>query len=421
MHLKLMINVFSEFYGRFKHDEKEILIEFLELVCDKYRKNPVKLLDFLNVDEVEPCPKIENVKPDFNDYPILNSFLKNEISQRSESEITSSTEACIPRSFHTTTTVVSNAMGSSSSSTSSSSSNNSQHQASPSLSRRPVTGIMVTKTANSQNPPLRTPQRLHSRKLNTNWHRSNQQVNSWPGQMNHSRQPPSSNSAGFETNDSDYDLADVNSENGMDEHQESGQFDNGDGFDNRKYNDAASGELNDTDYQRMEEEDWNDEDFDEDEGDFEDYNNMTQNSPAMHLNGIGMGGAQIRSNNIINQQSKQAIEPFKTYLENIFEKEKYLSKTRFDDVCAETNLSKKQVRIWFKNKRFKLSYNAKNNITSKDKKFSSLVRNTLEEVYQRNNFPTPEEKKDLTIQLNLTISQIKDWFYRRRRCKLGSF
>jgi hypothetical protein len=43
MQLKLMIRLFADFYNLFKFDEKDQLIDFMEYICEKYRKNPQKL------------------------------------------------------------------------------------------------------------------------------------------------------------------------------------------------------------------------------------------------------------------------------------------------------------------------------------------------------------------------------------------
>ena len=47
--------------------------------------------------------------------------------------------------------------------------------------------------------------------------------------------------------------------------------------------------------------------------------------------------------------------------------------------------------------------------------FKEKSRAALKEIYKRNKYPTPEEKKNLAKQTGLTLVQVSNWFKNRRQ------
>ena len=108
-----------------------------------------------------------------------------------------------------------------------------------------------------------------------------------------------------------------------------------------------------------------------------------------------------------------------THLETIFDNDKYLKEDQVADLCLSTNLSQKQIRSWFKQRRYRYNQeNKQNGIDIEIKKYNNLsqnVVNELEKSFNKNNYVYGNDKKALARELNLTPVQLERWFYYRRK------
>lgn len=114
-----------------------------------------------------------------------------------------------------------------------------------------------------------------------------------------------------------------------------------------------------------------------------------------------------------------------THLESLFDTEKYIKENQIEDISRVTNLNEKQIRSWFKQRRFR--YNLENKEKGLDQDYSIKQRTNLpkavaaelEKAFQKNNYVYGNDKKVLSRQLNLKPIQLERWFYYRRK-KLAS-
>ena len=87
-------------------------------------------------------------------------------------------------------------------------------------------------------------------------------------------------------------------------------------------------------------------------------------------------------------------------------------------------LNEKQIRYWFKQRRYR--YNHENKINGVDIDFGfkkrdnlpQFVVDQLEQAFLKNNYIFGEEKKNLSRKLNLKPIQLERWFYYRRKKNL---
>ncbi len=108
-----------------------------------------------------------------------------------------------------------------------------------------------------------------------------------------------------------------------------------------------------------------------------------------------------------------------SHLERIFDSEKYLKDEQVHDIARVTNLSEKQIRSWFKQRRYRFNQeNKQNGIDIEIKKYNNLSEQTvkeLEKAFRKNNYVYGNDKKMLAERLNLTPVQLERWFYYRRK------
>jgi NADH:ubiquinone oxidoreductase subunit E len=108
-----------------------------------------------------------------------------------------------------------------------------------------------------------------------------------------------------------------------------------------------------------------------------------------------------------------------SHLETIFDTEKYLKDDQVAEISNATHLSDKQIRSWFKQRRYRYNQeNKQNGIDIEIKKYNNLsqqVVNELEKSFRINNYVYGNDKKVLARKLNLTPVQLERWFYYRRK------
>jgi hypothetical protein len=110
-----------------------------------------------------------------------------------------------------------------------------------------------------------------------------------------------------------------------------------------------------------------------------------------------------------------------THLEKIFDTEKYLKDNQVAEIARVTKLNEKQIRSWFKQRRYR--YNQENKLNGVDIDFgfkkrdnlSQSVVNELEKAFLKNNYVYGDDKKALSRKLNLKPIQLERWFYYRRK------
>ena len=131
--------------------------------------------------------------------------------------------------------------------------------------------------------------------------------------------------------------------------------------------------------------------------------------------GVGLGSAAAAA-----ASSRRLFPPeVVSHLEGIFESEKYLKDEQVIEISNATNLSDKQIRSWFKQRRYRYNQeNKQNGIDIEIKKYNNLsqqVVNELEKSFRINNYVYGNDKKVLARKLNLTPVQLERWFYYRRK------
>lgn len=110
-----------------------------------------------------------------------------------------------------------------------------------------------------------------------------------------------------------------------------------------------------------------------------------------------------------------------THLESVFDTEKYLKENQVEEIARVTNLSEKQIRSWFKQRRYRYNQENKKNgnesniLFKKRDSLSQDVVNELEKAFVDNNYIYGENKKNLCRRLSLKPIQLERWFYYRRK------
>lgn len=110
-----------------------------------------------------------------------------------------------------------------------------------------------------------------------------------------------------------------------------------------------------------------------------------------------------------------------THLEKIFDTEKYLKENQVAEIAQVTNLNEKQIRSWFKQRRYRYNQENKQNGIDIDFGFkkrdnlSQTAVNELEKAFISNNYVYGDDKKNLSRKLNLKPIQLERWFYYRRK------
>ena len=110
-----------------------------------------------------------------------------------------------------------------------------------------------------------------------------------------------------------------------------------------------------------------------------------------------------------------------THLESLFDKEKYIKENQIEEISLVTNLNEKQIRSWFKQRRFRYNLENKEKGIDQDYGFKQRtmlpksVANELEKAFIKNNYVYGNDKKNLSKQLNLKPIQLERWFYYRRK------
>lgn len=110
-----------------------------------------------------------------------------------------------------------------------------------------------------------------------------------------------------------------------------------------------------------------------------------------------------------------------THLESLFDTEKYLKDHQIEKISQNTKLNEKQIRSWFKQRRFR--YNLENKQKGIDQDvdinhFADLSEEAiegLEKAFEKNNYVYGNDKKVLSRQFGLRPNQLERWFYHRRK------
>lgn len=143
----------------------------------------------------------------------------------------------------------------------------------------------------------------------------------------------------------------------------------------------------------------------------------------------GINNKEMNSNISIQKikSSRRLFPPnVVTHLEKIFDQEKYLNENRLAEVARVTKLNEKQIRSWFKQRRYRYNQERKQNGVDIDlgfKKRDNLPHDVvveLEKAFSKNNFVSGEDKKSLSRRLGLKPIQVERWFYYRRKKLTGT-
>jgi len=92
-----------------------------------------------------------------------------------------------------------------------------------------------------------------------------------------------------------------------------------------------------------------------------------------------------------------------------------------EEIALVTKLSEKQIRSWFKQRRYRYNQESRQNgheadlIFKRRDSLSQAVVVELEEAFQKNNYILGENKKILSKKLELKPIQLERWFYYRRK------
>lgn len=110
-----------------------------------------------------------------------------------------------------------------------------------------------------------------------------------------------------------------------------------------------------------------------------------------------------------------------THLEKVFDTEKYLKESQVEEIALVTKLSEKQIRSWFKQRRYRYNQESRQNgheadlIFKRRDSLSQVVVVELEKAFQESNYIFGENKKILSKKLELKPIQLERWFYYRRK------
>jgi hypothetical protein len=164
-----------------------------------------------------------------------------------------------------------------------------------------------------------------------------------------------------------------------------------------------------------------DNEFDQDE----DIEELNEYSSEINNNSINENPDFNYNLKTTNKGSRRLFAPeVITHLEKIFDTEKYLKENQVFEIAKITKLNEKQIRSWFKQRRYR--YNHENKINGVDIDFGfkkrdnlpQFVVDQLEQAFLKNNYIFGEEKKNLSRKLNLKPIQLERWFYYRRKKNL---
>jgi hypothetical protein len=108
----------------------------------------------------------------------------------------------------------------------------------------------------------------------------------------------------------------------------------------------------------------------------------------------------------------------KEYLLNEYDKNKYPNKQTLERISLEINLTPKQVETWFKNKRHQLDDKKSSRFSLKNLSITS--RELLFKEFEKNKYPNDVTLKCIAEQVCLTQKQVKAWF-KNKRYKLDHF
>lgn len=164
-------------------------------------------------------------------------------------------------------------------------------------------------------------------------------------------------------------------------------------------------------------EDGNYENYDDNSELYEDDNLDTKNFLMEQQN-----LSQIAAKSYLPKSSRRLFPPeVITHLEKVFDTEKYLKDQQVENIAHITKLSEKQIRSWFKQRRYRYNQENKKNGIESDISFkqrdclSQSVVVELEKSFTDNNYIFGENKKCLCRRLNLKPIQVERWFYYRRK------
>jgi len=108
----------------------------------------------------------------------------------------------------------------------------------------------------------------------------------------------------------------------------------------------------------------------------------------------------------------------KEYLLNEYDRNKYPSKQTLERISLEINVTQKQVETWFKNKRHQLDDKKSSRFSLKN--LSITARELLFKEFEKNKYPNDVTLKCIAEQVCLTQKQVKAWF-KNKRYKLDHF
>ena len=109
------------------------------------------------------------------------------------------------------------------------------------------------------------------------------------------------------------------------------------------------------------------------------------------------------------------------HLEKIFDTQKYVNEKDIQCLISTTQLNEKQIRSWFKQRRYRFNLENKQNGVTEDFGLQQRIMlpknitDELENAFQKNNYISGTDKKNLIRKLDLRPSQIERWFYYRRK------
>jgi hypothetical protein len=91
-----------------------------------------------------------------------------------------------------------------------------------------------------------------------------------------------------------------------------------------------------------------------------------------------------------------------------YDKNKYPDKQSVDKVALKVNLTAKQVKTWYENRRKKLN-------ETKEKGFHAKITKSLLKEFEKNKYPDKQFLDRIALKVNLTSTQVKGWYENRRR------
>ena len=107
---------------------------------------------------------------------------------------------------------------------------------------------------------------------------------------------------------------------------------------------------------------------------------------------------------------KNLSDKSREYLFKEFEKNKYPNDLTLQSIGEHVCLTQKQVKAWFKNKRYALEHFEEQNYAT----FSPHSIELLLKQFQINNSPDCETIEKIAKQLNTSLEKIRMWFLHRK-------